>query len=142
MRKEEFACCKGLEFVSFYFKPRINLIYMKTIEDIQKTLDAFVSERDWQPYQSPKNIVMALTGEVGELVEHFQWLTQEQSRLLNDEQQSEVADEMADVFIYLVRLADILGIDLITAAEQKIRKNAIKYPVEKSKGNQTKYTKL
>lgn len=115
---------------------------MKTIRDVQDDLERFVNEREWQPYQSPKNLVMALTGEVGELVEHFQWLTQEESANLNAEQLSEVQDEMADVFVYLIRLADKLGVDLLEAAEQKIAKNALKYPVEKSKGNQTKYTKL
>ena len=115
---------------------------MKTISDVQAALEQFVNEREWQPYQSPKNLAMALTGEVGELVEHFQWLTQEESSDLTSEHLSEVRDEMADVFIYLVRLADKLGVDLIAAAEQKIHKNALKYPVEKSKGNQTKYTKL
>lgn len=115
---------------------------MNTIKDVQAKLEDFVNERDWQPFQSPKNLVMALTGEVGELVEHFQWLTQEQSAQLNQEQKSEVQDEMADVFIYLVRLADKLDIDLVQAAKQKIDKNALKYPVEKARGNQTKYTKL
>ncbi len=115
---------------------------MKTIEDVQLKVKRFVEEREWQPYQSPKNIVMALSGEVGELIEHFQWLTQEESNSLTDELKAEVRDEMADVFIYLTRLADILDIDLICAAEQKIQKNARKYPVEKARGNQTKYTKL
>ena len=115
---------------------------MKTIQDVQAAVEIFVNERDWQPFQSPKNLVMALTGEVGELVEHFQWLTQEESGELSIEQKSEVSDEMADVFIYLIRLADKLDIDLISAAEQKLEKNRIKYPIEKAKGNQTKYTKL
>ncbi len=115
---------------------------MKTIEDVQRKLEQFVNERDWQPFQSPKNLVMALTGEVGELVEHFQWLSQQQSLDMSKEQKQEVQDEMADVFIYLIRLADKLDIDLIEAADQKIIKNAIKYPVDKSKGNQIKYTKL
>ena len=115
---------------------------MKSIEDVQAALEIFVNEREWQPYQSPKNLVMALTGEVGELVEHFQWLSQDESGCLDSQQFTEVTDEMADVFIYLVRLADKLGIDLVKAAEQKIEKNAKKYPVEQSRGNQLKYTKL
>lgn len=115
---------------------------MKTIEDVQTALEVFVNEREWQPYQSPKNLAMALTGEVGELVEHFQWLSQSESGNLNHQQLAEVIDEMADVFIYLVRLADRLNIDLINAAQNKIQKNAIKYPIDKSKGNQLKYTKL
>ena len=115
---------------------------MKTIKDVQTAVEAFVNEREWQPFQTPKNLAMALTGEVGELVEHFQWLTQEESSELSTEQKSEVIDEMADVFIYLIRLADKLDIDLISAAEQKLEKNRVKYPIEKAKGNQTKYTKL
>lgn len=115
---------------------------MKTIRELQGRVEEFVKERDWQPFQSPKNLAMALTGEVGELVEHFQWLTQEESERLSDETLTEVKDEMADVFIYLVRMADRLNVDLLEAAEVKIAKNALKYPVEKSKGNQLKYTKL
>ncbi len=115
---------------------------MKTIQDIQAMLEVFVNEREWQPYQSPKNLAMALTGEVGELVEHFQWISQSESQVLSEEALFEVKDEMADVFIYLIRMADKLGIDLIQAAEVKIGKNAVKYPIEKSKGNQLKYSKL
>ncbi len=115
---------------------------MKTIKDLQDALEIFVNEREWQPYQSPKNIVMALSGEMGELIEHFQWLTQEESASLPAQVKAEVQDEMADVFIYLARLADKLDIDLIDAARQKIVKNAKKYPVEKARGNQTKYSKL
>ncbi len=127
---------------AFFLTTKNRALKMNTIKDVQAKLEDFVNERDWQPFQSPKNLVMALTGEVGELVEHFQWLTQEQSAQLNQEQKSEVQDEMADVFIYLVRLADKLDIDLVQAAKQKIDKNALKYPVEKARGNQTKYTKL
>ena len=115
---------------------------MKTIQDVQAAVETFVNERDWQPFQFPKNLVMALTGEVGELVEHFQWLSQAESSELAPEKKCEVSDEMADVFIYLIRLADKLDIDLISVAEQKLEKNRIKYPIEKAKGNQTKYTKL
>ena len=115
---------------------------MKTIQDVQDAVEVFVNEREWQPFQSPKNLAMALTGEVGELVEHFQWLSQQESAELSVEHKSEVIDEMADVFIYLIRLADKLDIDLISAAEQKLDKNRAKYPVEKAKGKQTKYTKL
>ena len=115
---------------------------MKSISDVQARLEEFVNEREWQPYQSPKNLVMALSGELGELVEHFQWLSQAESSNLDRETYNEVKDEMADVFIYLIRLADKLDVDLISAAEQKIIKNAKKYPVDKAKGNQKKYNKL
>jgi NTP pyrophosphatase (non-canonical NTP hydrolase) len=85
---------------------------------------------------------MALSVEVGELMEHFQWLTEAQSHDLNDETRGQVEEEIGDVMLYLIRLADQLGIDPIDAAQRKIRKNAEKYPVEKAKGNASKYTDL
>ena len=90
----------------------------------------FVIERNWQRHQTPKNLAMALTGEVGELVELFQWLTPEESREVAGERRQAVAEEMADVLIYLVRLADEMGIDLVAAAHEKCEINERKYPVE------------
>ena len=85
---------------------------------------------------------MALAVEASELLEHFQWMTEADSRALGPDQKAEVADEAADVFLYLLRLCDQMDIDLIKTANQKIDKNALKYPVEKSKGRSTKYNKL
>lgn len=85
---------------------------------------------------------MALSVEVAEVVEHFQWITEEQSENLSEDKLQEVETELADTFIYLIRLADKLGIDLLTAAQNKIEVNKLKYPVEKSKGNAKKYTEL
>ena len=102
-----------------------------------KALDAalarFASARRWEPYHSPKNLAMALTGEVGELVEIFQWLTEEESRsVAQDPETAEaVRDELADVLIYLVELAATLGVDLNEAVNAKLVKNALKYPVER-----------
>lgn len=121
-----------------------DLIYMNT-HDLFALRDAirqFAHERDWEQFHTPKNLVMAMTVEAAELMEHFQWLTGEQSLLIEAQQKAEVAQEIADVLIYLTRLADVLGIDPLQAAFEKIQINARKYPVEKAKGNNTKYNKL
>ncbi|HEX9623999.1 MAG TPA: nucleotide pyrophosphohydrolase [Streptosporangiaceae bacterium] len=100
------------------------------IPELQQQLRDFVAERDWQRFQTPKNLVMALTGEVGELTEIFQWLTAEQSAtVMSDPARAEhVRDEIADVLAYLLRLCDVLGIDPEAALAAKITKNAIKHP--------------
>ena len=113
-----------------------------SLERLRETLREFATERDWGRFHSPKNLVMALSGETGELIEHFQWLTEEASRSLTSEQIAEVELEMADVLLYLVRLADVLGVDLVAAAERKLKLNAERYPVEKSRGRATKYSRF
>jgi dCTP diphosphatase len=103
----------------------------RRIEDLTTLRDAlrdFAAARDWRQYHTPKNLAMALIVEAAELVEHFQWATPEQSLALPPEKAAEVRDEVADVLIYLVEIADVLGIDLIAAARDKIVKNAVKYP--------------
>lgn len=112
------------------------------LESIKQRLREFAKERDWDQFHSPKNFAMALIVECGELVEHFQWLTDEQSKRLPEDTLDEVSLEMADVMIYLIRLADKLDVDLLSTVERKMELNAIKYPVEKSKGLATKYNKL
>lgn len=107
---------------------------INTLADLAYTLRSFAAERDWEQFHSPKNLAMALSVEVAELVEHFQWLTQEQSGSLPPERVPAVREEVADVLIYLVRLADRLNIDLLAAAEEKIARNAEKYPVAASRG--------
>ena len=102
-----------------------------TITDLTTLRDAlreFCKARDWHQYHTPKNLVMALSVEAAELVEHFQWATPEESLALSNEKRADVADEIADVLIYLTELADVLGIDPVAAARAKIIKNAIKYP--------------
>ena len=108
------------------------------IKEIQDKLAKFAKERDWDQFHSPKNLVMALTSEVGELNELFQWLTEEQSKNLNND---EVKQEIADIFIYLVRLSDKLDIDIEEAIKEKIEINAKKYPIDLAKGNAIKYNK-
>jgi dCTP diphosphatase len=95
---------------------------------LRDALRAFCAARDWHRFHTPKNLVMALSVEAAELVEHFQWATPEESLALAPEKRAEVADEIADVLIYLTELADVLGIDPIDAARAKIVKNAAKYP--------------
>lgn len=102
----------------------------------------FNAARHWQAFHSPKNLSMALCVEAAELMEHFQWLSEEQSRKLADSQKARVKEELADVLIYLVNLADQLEIDLLAAARAKIELNEKKYPVAKAKGNALKYSEL
>ncbi|MGR5061955.1 nucleotide pyrophosphohydrolase [Photobacterium sp. DNB22_13_2] len=112
------------------------------IKEIQEALQSFAQERNWDQFHSPKNLVMALSGEVGELTEVFQWLTPEESEKLSSKQQDKLEEEIADVFLYLVRLADKTGVDLLDVSRKKIAVNAAKYPVEKSYGSAKKYTEL
>ena len=115
---------------------------MDRIEALRTQLAQFANERDWDQFHNPKNLAMALIAEAGELVEHFQWLSPQQAANLPAETKAEVALEIADVLLFLLRLADKLDIDPITVAEQKMKLNAEKYPVEKSKGNAKKYNRL
>lgn len=115
---------------------------MAEFEQLQQRLRQFAQARDWQQFHSPKNLAMALSGEVGELLEHFQWLTEAQSADLPPEVLEQVADEMADVQLYLILLADKLKVDLPATAFNKITKNAAKYPVDKAKVKSAKYTDL
>ncbi len=112
------------------------------LENIKQRLREFAKERDWDQFHSPKNFSMALIVECAELVEHFQWLTDEQSKNLPADTLEEVSLEMADIMIYLIRLADKLDVDLLDVVNKKIELNALKYPVEKSKGIAKKYNKL
>lgn len=110
------------------------------LDALRERLRDFVRERDWEQFHSPKNLAMAMIVEAAELVEHFQWLTEEQSRTIAPEKHEQVAQEIADTFVYLLRMADVLGIDLIDAAHAKIDLNAMKYPAEKVRGSNAKYT--
>jgi len=113
---------------------------MNDLESIKQRLAEFAEARDWDQFHSPKNLSMALSAEVAEIVEYFQWLTEEQSKNLSHDKLAEVETELADTLIYLIRLADKLDIDLLKAATSKIEVNEQKYPVEKAKGNAKKYT--
>ncbi len=112
------------------------------MKELTNKIRAFAQKRDWDQFHSPKNLAMALSVEVAEIVEHFQWLTQAESNNLDPVKLAAIKEEIADVMIYLTRLADRLGIDPVQAAEEKLRLNEKKYPVEKAKGNAAKYTDL
>jgi len=134
--------------ISFYMRVRCyahgnyfyRLVSMQDLEAVRQRLREFANSRDWDQFHSPKNLSMALSVEVSELVECFQWLTEDQSRSLSIDQLAAVADEIADIQLYLIRLADKVGVDIGAAVEQKIEKNEAKYPSEKVKGSSKKYS--
>jgi NTP pyrophosphatase (non-canonical NTP hydrolase) len=114
-------------------------------EDLQALISAlrnFSRERDWEQFHAPKNLAAALSVEAAELLEHFQWMSEDQSRQLSDEKKHEVAQELADVFLYLLQLSDKLDVDLIKAAWSKFDANAAKYPIDRAKGSSKKYTEI
>jgi dCTP diphosphatase len=115
---------------------------MTDLEGLRTQLRAFAAARDWDPFHSPKNLAMALSAEAAELLEIFQWLTEEQSRRLDAQARRAAADEVADVLLYLVRIADKLDLDLLAEAERKLADNERRYPVEKARGTAKKYTEL
>lgn len=112
------------------------------MEELAQKLKEFAAERDWDQFHSPKNLIMALSVEVGEIVEHFQWLTEEESYNLPPEKIEKIKEEIGDVMIYLAMLADKLGIDPVEAAWEKISTNEVKYPVEKVTGSSQKYSEI
>ena len=116
---------------------------MIDIKAIQEKLTIFSNEREWDQFQSPKNLSMGLVRESAELLELFQWLTEQQSIdiVRSEKQMSLVREEMADVFLFLARLADKLDVDIEKAALEKIKINEIKYPINLSKGNMEKYNR-
>jgi len=111
-----------------------------SLNELKQKLEDFVAERDWAQFHSPKNLAMAMIVEAAELVEHFQWNTEAESHELSAEKREQVGHELADTFVYLLRISQVLNIDLIEAANKKIALNAIKYPVEKARGKNNKYT--
>ena len=115
---------------------------MNEIESLRNHLRSFAAERDWDQFHSPKNLASALAVEAAELLENFQWLTEAESQQLLPEALAAVRAEVADVLLYLIRISDKLGIDLIAAAKAKIESNAAKYPVDKARGSSKKYTEL
>ena len=110
------------------------------LQPAQARARRFVEERDWVPYQTPKNLAQALAGEVGELSEVFQWLTEAESSRLNARDRRLVEEEIADILIYVLRLADVLDVDLEHVVEAKLSLNERRYPVEASRGDRTKYS--
>lgn len=113
---------------------------MNDLEQLRTRIRDFVRERDWDQFHSPKNLSMALIVEAAELVEHFQWLKESESHELPAQTLKAVEEELADILVYLVRIADQLGIDLLSAANKKMQSNGDKYPVELVRGSAKKYT--
>lgn len=115
-----------------------------TVEDQQRSLRDFAREREWEQFHDPKNLVMALSGEVGELSEVFQWLTPAESQdvMVDPRRAEQVRHELADVYAYLLRLADVLEVSLAEALQEKMELNARRYPVEASRGHARKYTEM
>ena len=111
-----------------------------SLQDLREKVNTFVAERDWAQFHTPKNLAMAMIVEAAELVEQFQWDTPTESQQLSSEKREAVVHELADTFVYLLRIAEVLEIDLIDAANKKIELNALKYPVDKARGSNAKYT--
>jgi NTP pyrophosphatase (non-canonical NTP hydrolase) len=111
-----------------------------SLDALRARVNNFVTERDWAQFHSPKNLAMAMIVEAGEVVEHFQWMTEQESSQLDAETKELVGQELSDTLVYLLRIAEVCGIDLIEAANKKIDLNAQKYPVDKCKGSNAKYT--
>lgn len=112
-----------------------------SIDELRNRVNNFVAERDWAQFHTPKNLAMAMIVEASELVEQFQWDTPQESMKLTPEKREAVSHELADTFVYLLRIAEVLNIDLIQAANEKIDLNAKKYPADKVRGSNAKYTK-
>jgi len=112
---------------------------MRDLQELKVRMRAFVAERDWDQFHSPKNLAMALSVEASELVELFQWLTEAQSAAPDENLRHRAAEELADVLWFLVRIADRLDIDLLAAAESKFARNAEKYPADRVRGQSRKY---
>lgn len=115
---------------------------MDRVKEITGKIKKFRDEREWMQFHDPKNMAVSIIIEASELLEHFQWKTKEEVQQYLKANKNDVKEEIADIAMYLFELADNLGIDLIKAMEQKLKKNSKKYPVEKAKGKHTKYTKL
>ncbi len=110
------------------------------MKELKKKIERFVSEREWEKFHTPKNLAMALSVEVAEVVEHFQWLEPAESMNLPPEKMAQVREELGDVLIYLVQLSGKLGIDLVRAAHDKVEKNRGKYPKDRVRGKAYKYS--
>ncbi|WP_417514718.1 nucleotide pyrophosphohydrolase [Marinobacter sp.] len=125
-----------------YFTRMGSLAKMDSLKELRLKLKQFAEERDWRQFHSPKNLTMALCGEAGELSEQFQWLSEDDSKNLSEKRLAAVKDEIADIQLYLVLLADSLGVDIAEESARKIEANALKYPVAKAKGRSNKYDEL
>ncbi|MCK4622530.1 MAG: nucleotide pyrophosphohydrolase [Desulfuromonadales bacterium] len=111
-----------------------------TLQDLKAQMATFVRERDWEQFHSPKNLSMSIAIEAAEMMEHFQWLTVEQSRQLDDAACAEIGEELADILLYSLSMANILQLDLTATVLAKMEKNRRKYPADKVRGKAHKYT--
>jgi NTP pyrophosphatase (non-canonical NTP hydrolase) len=123
-----------------YTKKETEMNQQGPLSSLSNALEAFATERDWHQFHSPKNLAMALTVEAAEIMEIFQWQTTEQSMELEPKKMQDVEEELADTFIYLIRLADTLAVDHLRAAESKLKQNRDKYPADIVRENSAKYT--
>ena len=113
------------------------------LNELQKVYLDFIKKREWEEFHTPKNLVMALSSEVGELTDLFLWSNSKDSyQILSTARSEKVKEELGDVFLYLIRLAQVLDVDLVDLGHRKLAKNALKYPVDLSRGNAQKYTEL
>jgi NTP pyrophosphatase (non-canonical NTP hydrolase) len=119
-----------------------NPLVIDPLVSLRDTLRTFAAQREWDQFHSPKNLAAAISVEAAELLQHFQWMSDAESTRLSSDVISKVREEMADVLLYLIRLADKLDVNLFEAAESKIKMNAIRYPIEKARGTSKKYTEL
>ena len=119
---------------------KIVRVRIDSLEGLTHEVRAFAAAREWERFHTPKNLAMALAVEAAELMEHFQW--RDADEILPEDRRTEVAHEIADVLIYLIRLADVLGVDPVAAAKEKMVLNGRKYPVESARGNANKYDRL
>lgn len=113
-----------------------------SLQELSEKLARFAQARDWAQFHSPKNLAAALTVEAAELLEHFQWMTEEQSRALPEDKRAEVGAEVADVLLYLIQLSTAVGIDPVKAANEKLQLNEQRYPVDLARGNSKKHNEL
>ncbi len=110
-----------------------------SLENLNRDLKQFADDRNWQQFHNPKNLSMALSVEAAELLEHFQWLTSEQANNLSTDKLTEVAMEIADIQIYLIRISQVLGVDIIKSASRKIKINQQRFPVDKHTDKPSKF---
>lgn len=113
---------------------------MSDLKMLTEKILVFAKERDWEQFLKPKDLAISLSLEAGEVLEHFQWKNEVEVKEYIKNNQEKIGDEIADVFLYLLQMAHYCNIDLLEASERKMQKNALKYPVEKARGNHTKYT--
>lgn len=115
---------------------------MSDLKTLQEKIAQFVADRDWNQFHNPKDLAISLNLEASEVLEHFQWKSEQEMLEHVEKHKEEIGDELADVLYWVLLMANNMNIDVVAASERKLAKNAAKYPVDKSKGNHKKYTEL